>query len=224
MLRVLIPLLLIRFFYTVICMMVMSTASAAAIKTRTSALPGTVALTFDDGPHPQFTPKILDILQRKNVKATFFIVGVYAQQYPELVKRIQAEGHSIASHSMTHPMLTKLSDTKLQWEISEASKTITKITGHTPKCLRYPFGDSNEHVRTAIRAQNLQGVSIGFDSYDILREGTQKMTQWVLKHVIATQVILLHDGFRQREQTVAALPSIIDGIQKKGLGFSTICA
>ncbi len=224
MLRGLKQLVLIHFFYTFVCMVMMSTAIASTPKTHTSALPGTVALTFDDGPHPLFTPKILDILQRYHIKATFFVVGVYAEQYPDLVKRIKAEGHSIASHSMTHPMLTKLSDSKLQWEITEASKVITQLVGNAPKCLRYPFGESNEHVRAAIRAHEMHPVTIGFDSYDILREGTQKMTQWVLKHALSTQVILLHDGFRQREQTVAALPAIIDGIQKKGLGFSTICS
>src|SRR3990167_7053917 len=186
-------------------------------------LSGTVALTFDDGPSPIYTPQILAILKKYNIKATFFVVGVNAKKYPELLKQIHEEGHVIASHSLTHPKLTKLSDTNLQKEVGMPSKIIQHIIDQKPKCLRYPFGLSNEKVRETIRADGMIPVSMGFNSFDYERPGVKKIVDWVLKNAHSTQVIILHDGYDHKEQTVLALPFIIEGIQKKGLGFSTIC-
>lgn len=190
---------------------------------QTAADPGTVALTFDDGPSPVYTPEVLAILKKYNVKATFFVVGENAKKYPELVKEIHNQGHVVASHSYSHPLLTKLSDKQLQHEITAPQTIVVDIIGIKPKCLRYPFGMSNEHVRAAIRAQGITPVSMGFNSFDYENRGTQKLIDWVLKNAHSKQVILLHDGYQRKEQTVAALPYIIEGIKKKGLGFSTIC-
>jgi peptidoglycan-N-acetylglucosamine deacetylase len=187
------------------------------------ALPGTVALTFDDGPNPVYTRQILAILKKYNIKATFFMVGANAHKYPDVVKEIHEQGHVIASHSQTHPLLTKLSDAQLEVEVAKPSEIIFAIIGQKPKCLRYPFGASNEHVRATIRAHGMMPMPMGFNSFDYDRPGTQKIIDWVLKNVYSKQVILMHDGYDKREQTVAALPVIIEGIQKKGLGFSTVC-
>ncbi|MBX3708700.1 MAG: polysaccharide deacetylase family protein [Gammaproteobacteria bacterium] len=191
---------------------------------RKDPLPGTVALTFDDGPNPVYTRQILAILKKYNIKATFFEVGANAKLHPEVVKEIHEQGHVIASHSMTHPMLTRISPSQLKNEIARPSEIIYSIIGVKPKCLRYPFGASNEHVRAEIRAYGMVPVAMGFNSFDYERPGTQKIIDWVLKNIYSKQVILLHDGYDKREQTVAALPAIIEGIKKKGLGFSTICS
>jgi len=190
---------------------------------RKIALPGTVALTFDDGPNPVYTRQILAILKKYNIKATFFMVGTNAQKYPDVVKEIHEQGHVIANHSLTHPMLTKVSEAQLQKEIAMPSEIIDGIIGIKPKCLRYPFGASNEHVRAEIRAHGMMPTPMGFNSFDYDRPGKEKIVSWVLKNIYSKQVILMHDGYDKREQTVAALPEIIEGIQKKGLGFSTIC-
>jgi len=190
---------------------------------RNTPLPGTVALTFDDGPNPTFTRQILAILKKYNVKATFFVVGANAKLYPDMIKAIHADGHVIASHSQTHPMLTKLSLANLKHEVSEPSEIVDSIIGIKPKCLRYPFGASNALVRAEIRAYGMTPTPMGFNSFDYDRPGTDKIVSWVLKNVYSKQVILMHDGYAKREQTVAALPQIIEGIKKKGLGFSTIC-
>lgn len=184
---------------------------------------GTVALTFDDGPSPIYTPQILAVLKKYHVKATFFMVGVNAKKYPDMVKAVRDAGMVIASHSLTHPMLTKLNATTLQKEVHEPQVIIFNIVGIYPACLRYPFGASNSHVREVIRANDLNPVPMGFNSFDYERPGTQKIIDWVLKNVHSQQVFLFHDGYDKREQTVAALPAIIEGIEKKGLGFSTIC-
>lgn len=190
---------------------------------RNTPLKGTVALTFDDGPTEKYTPQILAILKKYNIKATFFMVGMNAEAYPDMVKKVLADGHAINSHSQTHPMLTKLSDNKLDIEVREPSEIIYKIIGKKPVCLRYPFGASNQHVRDVIRKYHMTPTSMGFNSFDYDRPGTDKIVSWVLKNAHPGQVFLFHDGFNNREQTVAALPQIIEGLQKKGLGFSQIC-
>jgi len=189
-------------------------------KIRTIASPGTVALTFDDGPSPIYTAQVLAILDKYHVKATFFLLGVNAKEYPDLVKKLADDGQVIANHSQNHHMLTKLNDAKLESEIVTPQVIINEIIGKKPVCLRYPYGASNAKVQAAIRDQGIEPVSMGFNSFDYERRGVEKMTQWVLKNAYSGQVFLFHDKF---EQTVEALPQIIEGIQKKGLGFSQIC-
>ncbi len=197
---------------------------AAQPPINTTALKGTVALTFDDGPNPVYTPQILAILKKYHVKATFFMVGMNAKKYPEVVKQVLAEGHAINSHSLTHALLTHLHDTQLNREITTPQDIINNIIGKKPLCLRYPYGASNSHVREVIREHGIIPVPMGFNSFDYDRPGVDTIVSWVLKNSYSKQVILLHDGFDKREQTVAALPKIIEGIQAKGLGFSTICS
>jgi peptidoglycan/xylan/chitin deacetylase (PgdA/CDA1 family) len=184
---------------------------------------GTVALTFDDGPNPIYTPQILAILKKYNIKATFFMVGVNAKKYPDMVKAVYDAGMKVDSHSLTHPMLTKLSEAQLRKEINEPQVIIYNIIGEKPVCLRYPFGASNERVRAAIRADGMNPVPMGFNSFDYNRPGTEKIISWITQNIHSQQVFLFHDGYDKREQTVAALPAIIEAVKKKGLGFSTIC-
>jgi len=211
-------------FIAVFCILpLMSLAGNDEGGIRKIAMPGTVALTFDDGPTEQYTPQILAILKKYHIKATFFMVGMNAKQHPDMVRQVLQEGHAINSHSLTHAMLTKLNDKQLYQEVVAPQNIINNIIGKKPACLRYPFGASNSHVREVIRSQDIVPVPMGFNSFDYERPGTEKIVSWVLKNAHSGQVILLHDGFAQREQTVAALPKIIEGIQKKGLGFSQIC-
>jgi peptidoglycan/xylan/chitin deacetylase (PgdA/CDA1 family) len=151
------------------------------------------------------------------------MVGMEAQAHPEIVRMVLADGHAINNHSMTHPMLTKLNDSQLYKEVNEPQAIIYKITGKKTVCLRYPYGASNQHVRDVIRAANMTPTPMGFNSFDYTRPGTDKIVSWVLQNTYSGQVFLLHDGFDKREQTVAALPRIIEGIKAKGLGFSQIC-
>lgn len=151
------------------------------------------------------------------------MVGANAEKYPEIVKMVLKEGHAIDSHSYTHPMLTKISESQLQKEVSLPQSIIYNIIGTKPVCLRYPFGASNEHVRSVIREHGITPVAMGFNSFDYNRPGTEKIISWVLKNIYSGQIILLHDGYNKREETVAALQPIIDGVKAKGLGFSPIC-
>lgn len=189
----------------------------------TKPIKGTVALTFDDGPNPVDTPKILEILKKYNVKATFFMVGNNVKRYPEIVKQVLAEGHAIGSHSLSHPMLTKLNDKELHKEVYTPSEYIFNVINKKPSCLRYPHGASNTHVRDVIRQAGMIPTPMGFNSFDYTNPGSDKIVSWLVKNLYSGQIILLHDGFIKRQQTVDALPQIIEAVKKKGLGFSQIC-
>ncbi len=213
-----------KWFLAILCCLIPCSAYAITDnQVHKLAEKGTVALTFDDGPTEEYTPKILAILKKYNIKATFFMVGNNAKNHPDMVKRVLAEGHAVNSHSLSHPMLTKVSDNQLHHEVEDPQVIIYKIIGQKPNCLRYPFGASNQHVRDVIRANGIVPLAMGFNSFDYDRPGVDKIVSWVLKNAHSGQVILMHDGFNKREQTVAALPLIIEGIKKKGLGFSQIC-
>jgi peptidoglycan/xylan/chitin deacetylase (PgdA/CDA1 family) len=215
---------ILLFIFFIFSKSVYSDSSSVQIQIQTLPKKGTVALTFDDGPTVKYTPQILAILKKYDIKATFFMVGMNAKAHPELVRMVLAAGHAVNSHSMTHAMLTKLNDKQLYEEIMGPQTVIEKIINKKPVCLRYPYGASNAHVRQKIRDNHIMPVSMGWNSFDYERPGTDKIINWVLKNAHSGQVFLFHDGFDKREQTVAALPLIIEGIRKKGLGFSQICA
>ncbi len=183
----------------------------------------TIALTFDDGPSPEYTPKILEILKENHINATFFVEGQFAKRYPELIKQIYANGNVIANHTMNHLMLTRLNSKSMQTEISGTNEIIEKILGFQPKCLRPPYGKHNKSIDDYAHSLNMAVLNWDLNSFDYERPGTQKLIAWVLKNTYNRYVILLHDGGGNRSQTVAALPAIIKGLQEKGFGFETIC-
>jgi peptidoglycan-N-acetylglucosamine deacetylase len=206
-----------------LCFLTFSAFALNESSVKKIAASGTVALTFDDGPTVKYTPQILAILKKYHIKATFFMVGMNAKAHPDIVRMVLADGHAINNHSMTHPMLTKLNDTQLYHEVADPQTVINHIINKKPVCLRYPYGASNAHVRNVIRQNNIVPIPMGWNSFDYNRPGVNKIVTWVLKNAHSGQVFLFHDGFDKREQTVAALPQIIEGIKKKGLGFSQVC-
>jgi peptidoglycan/xylan/chitin deacetylase (PgdA/CDA1 family) len=189
-------------------------------KIQTKPEKGTVALTFDDGPTADLTPQVLAILKKYGVHATFFVMAGHAKEHPEIVKQELAEGNPVANHTIWHPQLTKLSDEKLRVEVGDASKIITSIINKPPVCLRPPFFATNKKVAEVVHQNGMQQV-MGFMTEDYTDMGTQKLVDHVLKNVHSGSVLVFHDTHKQ---TVEALPAIIEGIKKKGLGISVICA
>jgi cellulose synthase/poly-beta-1,6-N-acetylglucosamine synthase-like glycosyltransferase/peptidoglycan/xylan/chitin deacetylase (PgdA/CDA1 family)/spore germination protein YaaH len=196
---------------------------------RFGASPKKVALTFDDGPDPTWTPKILDILKEKNVKATFFIIGENAGAYPEIVRREFAEGHDIGNHTFTHPNLVELPLGMAKLEINATRKLFEAITGHSMRLFRAPFlGDSDpttyDELEPVALAQKMGFVTVGLriDPDDWLKPPPQTIIDRVLKQLAdkdpdATgSVILLHDAGGDRAGTAAALPGLIDALRAHG--------
>ena len=129
-------------------------------------------MTFDDGPSAANTPRLLDMLKQREIKATFFLIGENAQVYPKIVKQILAEGHEIGNHTWTHPQLSKLSDDRVNFEISKTQNVIKDISGYTPTLLRPPYGAITQKQREWIaRALGLNVILWSVDPLDWKRPG-----------------------------------------------------
>ncbi|MDD3146715.1 MAG: polysaccharide deacetylase family protein [Candidatus Riflebacteria bacterium] len=172
-----------------------------------------VVLTFDDGPHPRTTPQILEILKRRNLRAIFFVLGIQAQKYPEIVKQIHEDGHLIGNHSYSHKNLAQLSEEKLREEICRTSRLIENITGKRPEFLRPPYGAMNRNV---LRVANGEGMNIVLWTIDP-KDWHSKNEVVVLRQIdrqlgiersdLRGGAILLHDIY---PSTVRALEPMLD--------------
>lgn len=182
-----------------------------------------VAITFDDGPDAEWTPQILDVLRDKGVKATFFMVGTKMEDHPELVQRMVAEGHEIGVHTYTHPNLAKVSKERALLEFNASQRLIEKITGRSTLLFRPPYkADNLPHSEEEIiplqlaQKRGYLTVSNSIDPMDWERPGVEQIVQRVKEARSQGQVVLLHDAGGDRQQTVEALPLIIDYLQARG--------
>lgn len=182
-----------------------------------------VALTFDDGPDPKYTPEILDILDEYGAKATFFEVGKEVARSPDLTRRVHELGHSVQNHTWSHPDLRKLSSASFKRQIEKTDRSISEQTGYTPRCLRPPYGGTNSVVAKRSAALGKTLVLWTLDSRDWTRQGKAAIAQRVLSGVRNGSVILFHDGGGDRSQTVAALPTILKTLKASGYGFRLAC-
>jgi peptidoglycan-N-acetylglucosamine deacetylase len=194
----------------------------------TGVLPGTVVLTFDDGPHPQYTDEILDILKREGVKATFFLTGVQSSKYPDIVRRIANEGHEIGNHTFSHPDLTKLSDSLVRLEITSTQRLIQVLTGKLPVLVRLPYAADDmgytipeAHALEIVSNLGYRAVGANLNPEDWRGISAETIVETVLRKVDAGNgsVIELHDAGGDRTQTVKALPLLIQALRHRRLRF-----
>ncbi|MER7756769.1 polysaccharide deacetylase family protein [Kitasatospora sp. NPDC097643] len=182
-----------------------------------------VYLTFDDGPSPTYTPRILGILSRYGVRATFFEIGENVAAHPAITAQVARQGHSVQNHSWSHPDLRRLSGSAVSSQIAGTDRVIRAQTGRTPTCLRPPYGAVNSTVRSRAAALGKQVVLWSVDPTDWSRPGTAAIQSRVLNNVRPGSVILLHDGGGDRSQTAAALPTILSTLKARGYTFATLC-
>jgi cellulose synthase/poly-beta-1,6-N-acetylglucosamine synthase-like glycosyltransferase/peptidoglycan/xylan/chitin deacetylase (PgdA/CDA1 family) len=187
-----------------------------------------IAISFDDGPDSQWTPKILDILKDKKTPGIFFIIGDQANKRPNILKREFAEGHEIGNHTFTHPKFDEISHTQLRWELNLTQRLIESTLDVKTILFRPPYGidhqpEYSEEVAQLPLAQEMGYLIVGqrIDPDDwSLRNGkpipAKEIVDSVLRQAGNGNIILLHDGGGDRTQTVAALPQIIDALRKKG--------
>jgi peptidoglycan-N-acetylglucosamine deacetylase len=179
-----------------------------------------IAMTFDDGPSSENTPRLLEMLKQRNIKATFFLIGENAAANPDLVRRILAEGHEIGNHSWTHPQLSKLSDDRVTTEITKTQGAIKDASGYTPTLLRPPYGAITARQREWIENQfGLNIILWSVDPLDWKRPGASVITQRILSQVRPGAIILSHDIHKQ---TIDAMPATLDGLISKGYKFVTV--
>ena len=175
-----------------------------------------VAITFDDGPHPQYTPEMLAGLKERNVKATFFLLGEEVEKYPELVKQIHEEGHLIGNHSYKHEQLSKLAMEQACAQVARTNEAIYKLTGTYPTYLRPPFGDWGQELDCKV---NMVEVLWDVDTRDWSIQDHAKIVEKALKDVQENDIILMHDQYKT---TVTAALKIVDKLMEEGYEFVTV--
>ena len=202
---------------------------------RVGTAPREIALTFDDGPDPEWTPQILDILKARHVPATFFVIGENAEMSPGLVQREIEEGHDVGNHTFTHPNLGEMPPGLVSLELNATQRLFEALTGRSMRLFRAPyFGDAEPTTADELApievAQRLGYIAVGLhiDPDDWQRLPAEQVVASVLAQVAhqspdrQSRVVLLHDGGGDRSQTVAALPRIIDGLRAQGYRFVTV--
>jgi peptidoglycan/xylan/chitin deacetylase (PgdA/CDA1 family)/sulfur carrier protein ThiS len=189
--------------------------------------PRDVALTFDDGPWPKDTQRVIAVLRRFHVPATFFMVGNLVQRYPHVARAVAEAGFAVGDHSYDHPVspaLADLTDQRIAAEIGDAKGALTSV-GASPTLFRPPGGSYDDFVVQEARREGMRVVLWSVDPQDWRSNVTAKeVTRRVLRHVEPGSIILLHDGGDDAAHTIKALPAIIRGIRKMGLGFTMVPA
>jgi peptidoglycan/xylan/chitin deacetylase (PgdA/CDA1 family) len=177
-------------------------------------------MTFDDGPHPQHTPRLLDMLKQRGIKATFFVVGQNAAQYPEILKRIAAEGHELANHSYTHPILNPLGEGGIREQLDKTHQAVLGATGVTMKLLRPPYGALTENMRRwTHQTFGYRTILWDVDPLDWKVRDAGRVQSEILGHARAGSIVLAHDIHKS---TVDAMPETLDGLAAKGFKFVTV--
>ena len=207
---------------------------------RSGAPEKTVALTFDDGPDPTWTPKILAVLKRHNVKATFFMIGEQVGDYPDIVRKVYADGHEIGSHSFTHPNMAHVSEERVRLELAATQRAFEAVLGHSVVLFRPPYNADSEPksygeiMPVAVADQSgyvTAGETIDANDWDINRRDAAgnvhrltgaEIDDAVLAQLAKGQAILLHDGGGDRSATLASLDNMITTLQARGYHFSTM--
>ena len=188
-------------------------------------VPGSVALTFDDGPWPAQTRKVLRVLHRYHARATFFMVGDLVQRFPGIVADVVRAGMPIGDHSWSHPVsprFAKLPPHRLATEVLETADELRRH-GVEPYLFRPPGGSYDDDVLREARQAGMRTVTWDVDPSDYRADRTKKeLASYVLRHVRPGSIVLMHDGGGDQHVTIGALPMIIKGIRKMGLKLATI--
>lgn len=200
-----------------------SRVSVAQAKSSTKAKKPTkyVAITFDDGPS-NYTPRILSILKKKGAKATFFTLGSQVKSHSSTARRIVNEGNQIALHSYNHRDFTKLSAAKIRADVNRTRAIVKRTTGVDSNYFRPPYGAQNRKVTKTLKAMHMRKILWDKDTRDWARPGASKIIARATKKVKNGDIILMHDGGGNRNQTVRALPTVIDRLHAQGFELVTV--
>ncbi len=198
-------------------------------RTFTSLARGTkqLALTYDDGPNDPHTMRVLEVLARHNVRATFFLIGRYVQQRPEIVREVVKAGHVIGNHTFTHPLLTFKTAAEVRKELSDCRSAIQDAVGEHSNLFRPPFGGRRPAVLRIARELGLEPIMWNVTGYDWNAPAATVIEKKVSSQIRGGDVILLHDGGHKqmgadRSQTVLATDHLITRYKSEGYDFATI--
>jgi len=184
-------------------------------------------LTFDDGPNPYTTERIVRLLQRERVPATFFMVGRHAEQFPRLARLVARAGFGVGNHTHTHTRLALAGPTRTAWEVATAHVAIERVTGVIPKCFRAPHGYRNPFLRRVVAGFGYQVFGWTLGVWDTARPGPAVIRRRVAEGISPGTILLLHDGDGSnsegdRRQTADALAYIIEDCRTMGYEFRSL--
>lgn len=179
-----------------------------------------IAITFDDGPHPQNTPRLLDMLRARNIKATFYVIGRSVDLYPQVVRRAVAEGHEIGNHTHTHRLLSKLGDDEVRGELTRCRDAVARAAGVQMRTMRPPYGGLLQRQREMVHSEfGYPTILWSVDPLDWKRPGASVISSRILSGTTAGGIVLAHD---LHAQTVDAMPATLDGLLRRGFKFVTV--
>jgi peptidoglycan/xylan/chitin deacetylase (PgdA/CDA1 family) len=183
-----------------------------------------VALTFDDGPTPDLTPRVLAVLREKDVKATFFWIGRQVERHPEIARLVSGEGHAIANHSDSHPSLfCFLTPRRLQLEIERAQQAIIDAIGVAPRFFRPPVGLRHPLLEVSLERANLKLILWQIRTYDTRSTTAEALRTRILGRILPGAIVLLHDRPSPGSRAMLdALPVVIDELRARGYAFVTL--
>lgn len=186
-----------------------------------------IALTFDDGPNPDATPRVLDTLAQFGVRAAFFILGSHAERWPELVDRIVAEGHQVGNHGYFHRKLHFRSPSYVRRDIDLGTRAIERAGSRRPRFFRPPHGFRNPWVSSIASSAGQKTVGWSLGVWDSDRPGVTEIVSRTVKGVRPGSIVLLHDGngydaYGDRMQTANALPRIISELRDRDYAFASL--
>ncbi|CAM3969880.1 polysaccharide deacetylase family protein [Alicyclobacillus pomorum] len=182
-----------------------------------------VALTFDDGPSAEFTPKILHILNQYHAKATFFVIGSRVERYPSLVRQLFYNDDEVANHSYSHTIMTRKRETTTETELDSTQNAVETVLGYRqPRVFRPPFGRVDRTLLRTARKKDYAVVLWSIDSHDWADPGVERIVNQVTSRVHNGDIILFHDQGGNRKQTVESVKRIIPILQERGYEFVTV--
>lgn len=181
--------------------------------------PYTIALTFDDGPHPYYTRKLVDLLAQYDVRATFFVVGKQVDKHPELLKPVTEQGHEIGNHTYTHSNLVKMTHNEVIAELEKMSDAVIRAVNEKPRYFRAPGGNCNDDVVRYARALGYEIAWWDIAPHDHIPQEPEEIAEKILSNVVDGDIVLLHSGI---DSTVACLPHVIEELRSRGFRFVTV--
>ena len=182
----------------------------------------TIALTFDDGPHPRYTPQILALLEAYNIRGTFFMIGKNISFYPEMAKEVFRAGHEIGSHTFTHPHMLKIDAAHLREELLQTEKALSALGIPKPILFRPPEGYRTREQIACVKNAGYRMVVWSLDTHDWKSKPSDEIVSYVLSHVKGGDILLFHDYISGQNTTIAALEELIPQLLEDGYQFVTV--
>ncbi len=181
-----------------------------------------IAITFDDGPHPQLTPKILDVLDKYDIKATFFVIGVNVDNYPKPLIRAIASGHEIGNHTNSHCILKSMDKNKIKEEIDLCKRKVFDLTGYNATIIRPPCGMYDNSLISLAKENNDKIILWNIDTHDWSHMSINGIKNIVINNIKGGDIILFHDYISGESNTIRALEALIPLLKNKGYEFVTV--